>query len=138
MTATGSISPHGVPPPDADEQGHLAAVRRYQMLDTSPDDAFDQVASLAARIFHAPMAGVAIVDTDRVWFKATHGLGGVTQVGRDPGLCASAILHDTPYVVTDALADPRTATTRSSEVSRACGSTPPRRSSPPAVNGWER
>ncbi|MGW2302489.1 PP2C family protein-serine/threonine phosphatase [Streptomyces sp. NPDC001809] len=87
----------------------MAAVRRYQILDTPPDGAFDKVASLAARIFDAPMASVAIVDADRVWFKAAHGLGDVTQIGRDPGLCASAILDNIPYAVSDALTDPRTA-----------------------------
>ncbi|MYR55692.1 GAF domain-containing protein, partial [Streptomyces sp. SID625] len=50
---------------------------------------------------------VSIVDTDRVWFKAAHGLHGVTETARAPGLCASAILHDEPYVVADAAADPR-------------------------------
>jgi sigma-B regulation protein RsbU (phosphoserine phosphatase) len=55
------------------------------------------------------MASVTIVDSDRIWFKATHGLDGVTQIGRDPGLCASAIQHNEPYAVTDAEIDPRTA-----------------------------
>jgi len=50
---------------------------------------------------------VSIVDTDRIWFKAAYGFRGVTQIGRDPGLCASAILDDAPYVVCDALADAR-------------------------------
>lgn len=92
-------------PPD--EDARLAAVRRYQILDTPPDGAFDRIAALAARIFEAPMATVAIVDADRVWFKATHGLTGMDQVGRDPGLCASAILRGEPYVVTDTVTDAR-------------------------------
>nr|WP_238420943.1 GAF domain-containing SpoIIE family protein phosphatase [Streptomyces taklimakanensis] len=78
-------------------------------MDTPPEGAFDTVTSLAARIFGTPMAAVAIVDADRVWFKATHGLGGITQIGREPGLCASPFLHDAPCVVPDALGDPRTA-----------------------------
>jgi sigma-B regulation protein RsbU (phosphoserine phosphatase) len=90
------------------EQARMAAVARYDVLDTPRDGAFDRVAALAARLLHAPIATVTIVDTDRIWFKATHGLEGVTQVGRDPGLCASAIQQDAPYVVDDALTDPRT------------------------------
>ncbi|GAA2286046.1 hypothetical protein GCM10010402_49690 [Actinomadura luteofluorescens] len=97
-----------VPAPAA-ERERLAAVRRYRILDTPPDGTFDTIASLAARCCDAPIATVAIVDSDRIWFKAAHGLHGVSQIDRDPGLCASAILHDTPYVVTDALTDPRTA-----------------------------
>ncbi|MFE0724544.1 PP2C family protein-serine/threonine phosphatase [Streptomyces rochei] len=91
----------------AAEEARLAAVRRYHILDTPPDGAFDRIASLAARLFDAPMATVAIVDTDRVWFKAAHGLDGISETGREPGLCASAILHGEPYVVTDADSDAR-------------------------------
>jgi sigma-B regulation protein RsbU (phosphoserine phosphatase) len=89
------------------EEARLAAVRHYQVLDTPPDGAFDRIASLAARMFDAPMATVAIVDTDRVWFKAAHGLDGITEIDREPGLCGSAILHGEPYVVTDAGSDAR-------------------------------
>jgi sigma-B regulation protein RsbU (phosphoserine phosphatase) len=64
---------------------------------------------MAARLLDAPIATVTIVDEDRIWFKAAHGLDGVHQIGRDPGLCASAIQHGAPYVITDALRDPRTA-----------------------------
>lgn len=81
-------------------------MRRYDILDTPPDGTFDRITSLAARIFDVPMAIVSIVDTDRIWFKSHHGLD-ATQVDRDPGLCASAILQPEPYVLADASADPR-------------------------------
>ncbi|MFE4173394.1 PP2C family protein-serine/threonine phosphatase [Streptomyces sp. NPDC056909] len=93
----------------ADERRRLAAVRRYQIVDSPPDGAFDKIASLAARIFDTPMATVAIVDSDRVWLKAAHGLKNISETSRDPGLCASAILHAEPYVVSDTLTDPRAA-----------------------------
>ncbi|WAP52512.1 GAF domain-containing protein [Arthrobacter sp. ATA002] len=54
-----------------------------------------------------PVAIVSVVDTDRIWFKSHHGTD-VQQIGRDPGLCASAILQDDAWVVSDARADPRT------------------------------
>lgn len=88
------------------EQERLDAVRRYEILDTPPDGAFDRIAALAARFLDVPIATVSIVDRDRIWFKATHGLD-VEETGRDPGLCASVILQDAPYVVRDALKDPR-------------------------------
>ncbi|MFD5629173.1 PP2C family protein-serine/threonine phosphatase [Streptomyces sp. NPDC127072] len=91
-----------------DEQRRLAAVRRYAVLDTPPDGAFDKIASLAARIFDVPMATVAIVDGDRVWFKAAHGFQGVQEIPRDPALRAFPLGEDGPYVVTDSLTDPRT------------------------------
>lgn len=90
------------------EKSRLEAVHRYRILDTPPDGAFDRVALLAGRVFQAPMATVTIVDEDRIWFKASQGLpNGVTQIAREPGLCASAILQDEPYIVPDALRDPR-------------------------------
>jgi hypothetical protein len=91
-----------VPP---DEAERIAAVRRLDVLDTPPDEALDRIAALAAALFDVPFAVISIVDTDRIWFKARHGLD-ATQIDRGPGLCASAILGDGPYVVSDAAADP--------------------------------
>jgi GAF domain-containing protein len=90
----------------ADEDGRLDAVRRYDVLDTPPDGAFERVTRLAARLLGTPIAIVSIVDHDRIWFKSRYGLD-VDEVGRDPGLCASAILHDGPWVIEDARRDPR-------------------------------
>jgi GAF domain-containing protein len=86
----------------------LAAVARYQVLDTPRDGTFDRVARMAATVLDTPIALVTIVDSDRVWFAASVGLAGVEQVGVEPGLCASAVLQDGPYVVDDAALDPRT------------------------------
>lgn len=93
-------------PDAADEEGRMIAVRRYDLLDTPPDDTFDQITALAARAFRVPIALVSVVDHDRIWFKSRHGLA-VEQIDRDAGLCASAILQDKPWVVTDARIDPR-------------------------------
>jgi len=95
-------------PDDFDiERNRLAAVRRFAILDTPPDGAFDRITALAARELGVPIAIVSIVDHDRIWFKSHHGLD-VEQVDRDPGLCASCILQDGPWLVTDARRDPRT------------------------------
>lgn len=91
----------------ANEHERLAAVRRYNVLDTPPDGAFERVTALAARLFDVPIAIVSIVDQDRIWFKSHHGID-VSEIDRDPGLCASAILQGEPWVVTDASVDPRT------------------------------
>ena len=89
----------------ADEDARIAAVRRYEILDSPRDGAFDRITELAARLFKVPISIVSIVDEDRIWFKSRHGID-VEQVGRDPGLCASAILQEGSLVVADALADP--------------------------------
>ena len=90
------------------EVDRLAAVRRYDILDSPPDGAFDRICALAARIFDVPIATVTIVDEDRIWFKACAGLD-VVQIPRVPGLCASAIMQDDTYVISNALTDPRVA-----------------------------
>ena len=92
-----------LPPGEAER---LAAVRRYDILDSPPDGAFDRITTLAARRFGVPIAIISIVDEDRIWFKSHHGLP-VEQIDREPGLCASAILGDTPYLIEDARNDPR-------------------------------
>jgi GAF domain-containing protein len=90
------------------ERERLEAVRRYDILDTPPDGSFNRVTAIAAEIFDVPIALVTIVDEDRIWFKAKTGLDGVDEIPRSPGLCASAILQQSPYVVEEARKDPRT------------------------------
>lgn len=89
------------------EELRMQAVGRYEVLDSPPDGAFDRITSLAARIFKVPIATITVVDHDRIWFKSKHGID-ADEIGRDPGLCASAIIDDEPWVVNDALTDPRT------------------------------
>ena len=98
------------PPTDLipeNEDMRMAAVNRYEILDSPPDGAFDRITSLAARIFNVPIATITIVDSDRIWFKSKYGLDAV-QIDRDPGLCASAVINYEPWVVNDASKDPRT------------------------------
>ena len=94
---------------DEVEAERLRAVERYAILDSPPDEAFDRIAHVAARCLQTPMATVAIVDSDRIWFKASHGLDGLDHVERDLGLCGSAILDGMPCMVPDTLDEPRTA-----------------------------
>ncbi len=98
---TKTVKRHSVP---AKEIERLAAVRRYNILDTPPDGSFDRITSIAARLFDVPIAIISIVDHDRIWFKSHHGTK-ATEVGRDPGLCASAILKDEPHIIKDAVLD---------------------------------
>ena len=85
----------------------MEAVHRYQILDTPADGTFDRITALAARIFSVPVAIVSVVDHERIWFKSHHGVE-IDHVDRDPGLCASAILQDQPWIIRDARADLRT------------------------------
>ncbi|WP_440116524.1 GAF domain-containing sensor histidine kinase [Paenibacillus sp. QZ-Y1] len=96
-------------PSQKTEQERIDVLRRYQILDTPPDGSFDRIAALASQLLRAPIGIVSLVDTNRIWFKAHHGLD-VQEIDRDPGLCASAILENVPYVLSDALKDPRSLT----------------------------
>jgi signal transduction histidine kinase len=91
-----------------DEDERLEALRRYEILDTPPDGAFERLTAIAARHFRVPISIVSLVDEDRIWFKSARGLEDVAQIDREPGLCASAILQDDVWVVEEADADPRT------------------------------
>jgi two-component sensor histidine kinase len=84
----------------------MSAVKRYEILDTPADGAFDRVTAIAARRFNVPISIISIVDNDRIWFKSHHGLD-VKQIDREPGLCASAILRADPHILTDASKDVR-------------------------------
>ena len=88
------------------EARRLAAVQRYEILDTPPDGSFDRITAIAARLFCVPISIISLVDHDRIWFKSHHGLN-VPQIDRGPGLCASAILQDAPWILGDAKNDPR-------------------------------
>jgi two-component sensor histidine kinase len=89
------------------EAARLAAVRRYDILDTPPDGSFDRITALAASLFNVPISIISLVDTDRVWFKSHYGLKGVNQIGKEPGLCASAIVQDDVWVLENAATDVR-------------------------------
>lgn len=92
----------------ANEPERLAALRRFDVLDTPPDGAFDRITRLASEILEMPISIVSLVDHDRIWFKSAHGLDGVEQIDRAPGLCASAILGEEVWMIKDATVDVRT------------------------------
>jgi hypothetical protein len=91
----------------ADEEARLAALHRYDLLDTPPEGAFDRITTLAGRALHMPVSTVSIVDRDRIWFKSHYGLDS-DEIGRDPGLCATVVQTGAPVYVPDARADPTT------------------------------
>lgn len=89
------------------ELERMAAVRRYDVLDTPRDGTFDRITRIASAVFDVPIAIISIVDEDRIWFKSAVGVDGVEQLDREPGLCASAILQDDIWLIEDARVDPR-------------------------------
>jgi PAS domain S-box-containing protein len=89
------------------ELERLKALRRYDILDTPPEESFDHITAMAAVCIGVPIAMVSLVDEDRIWFKSHQGID-VGQTDRAPGLCASAILSPGLHEVQDARVDPGT------------------------------
>jgi GAF domain-containing protein len=89
------------------ETERIGELKKYGILDTPTEADFDEITSLAAKIFNVPVAIITMVDTDRIWFKSSYGLD-AEQISRDPGLCSSAIMSEEIYIVEDARVDSRT------------------------------
>ena len=87
------------------EEGRLAALYRYALLDTPREDTFDDLVAMGARHFGVPYAVISLIDRDRIWFKSRFGIDD-PQVVRTPGLCATAIQHESIYHLQNASLDP--------------------------------
>jgi PAS domain S-box-containing protein len=88
------------------EAVRLEALRSYRILDTPPEQDFDDLVELAAAICEAPVAAVAFIDGHRSWLKAKRGIE-VWELPRDTALSSETLLHTDVFVVPDARADAR-------------------------------
>lgn len=90
-----------------DEALRLSALQRYEILDTLPEQGYDDITLLASQICRTPIALISLIDDERQWFKSRVGLD-ASQTPRDISFCAHAI--QTPHqtmIVPDAARDPR-------------------------------
>lgn len=104
MADTKMLSPGAIV--HEDETKRLTALRQYDILDTLPDPAFDEIARLAASICNATYAFIGFVDWSRVWFKSTVGFSG-RQISRSGSPCQFVVLNAKPVVIGDAADDLR-------------------------------
>ena len=95
-----------VAPLPPNESERLAVLRRYAVLDTAPEPAFDELTRLAAQICAAPIALITLIDGTRQWFKARMGIE-VTEVARDVSFCSHTILLPDGLIVGDTAVDGR-------------------------------
>jgi len=93
-------------PTPKNEARRLHVLWQYDILDTVPEEVFDEMADLASLICEAPIALISLVDEDRQWFKARIGTT-LKETSRDISFCAHAILGTEVLIVPDATKDKR-------------------------------
>ena len=88
------------------EDARVAALHRYDVLDTQPEEAFDRITRLVKVVLEMPMAVISLVDRDRQWFKSKQGVK-ASETPRNISFCTHTIQGTKPLIVNDAHADPR-------------------------------
>jgi serine/threonine protein kinase len=92
--------------PESPSTPAIDSERRFGVLDTPSEGAFDRITSLAARVLNTPIAVVSIVDSEGVWFRSHYGVE-LEQIERESGLFASAVFNGKPWEVDGARVDAR-------------------------------
>ena len=89
-----------------DEPARLRALRRYSILDTLPEQIYDDVTALASLICNTPISLVTLIDAERQWFKSMVGVA-IRESPRAFSFCAHTIGTGATLIVTDTQRDPR-------------------------------
>jgi len=90
------------------ETRRLRALQALEILDTAPEERFDRVTTLCARLFGTQGAAITLIDADRQWAKSlVGGEPGAIDVPREQSFCSVALDHADGLVVEDASTDPR-------------------------------
>lgn len=88
------------------EKQRLEVLWQYEVLDTLPEEVFDELTELAALICEAPIALISLIDEERQWFKSKVGVS-ISETLRDVSFCAHAIKSNGLFIVPDAAKDKR-------------------------------
>lgn len=91
--------------PINDEQ-RVENLREYEILDTAPEQIFDDIVLIAAQICKTPVALISFVDKDRQWFKSAIGIEGIYETPRECSFCSHAILQPNTFIVENAKNNP--------------------------------
>lgn len=90
----------------SDEDLRLIDLASYDLLDTPPEKAFDELVELACQLFDCPVSLITLLDENRQWFKSKRGIED-TETPREYSFCSHAILGDDVMIVNDARRDER-------------------------------
>jgi len=93
-------------PKCTNEEERLAALSSYNILDTEPEERYDEVTRLLSRACGTPISLITLVDRDRQWFKSEVGVG-FNETPLESSICAHALLQDDLLIVPDTLEDAR-------------------------------
>ena len=96
--------PHPPPPRPYDEAGRLDALRKLNILDTPPSEAFDRITRMAAQMFNLPIAAVSLTDSKRQWFKSRVGVDH-DSIPRMKAPCGQVADEAQILIIHDLLAD---------------------------------
>ncbi len=87
------------------EAERLSELLDYQVLDTPPEQGFDDLTALASEVTGKPIALVSLIDTERQWFKSKLGID-APETPRDVSFCGHAIHSDEVFLVENSLEHP--------------------------------
>ena len=88
------------------EDKRLESIKKLKILDTIPEEIYDDIVKRVKEKFDVPIALLSIVDRDRQWFKSCIGVDD-TETPRSASFCSRAIQEDKPLVIPNATLDPR-------------------------------
>ena len=93
-------------PREVCESGRLGILNGYAVLDTDPEQAFNELVQLSGFICGTPISLVSLIDSEHQWFKARMGVS-LVQMPHEHSFCQYAMLAKDVYEVSDASTDPR-------------------------------
>jgi signal transduction histidine kinase len=83
------------------EEIRLAAINRYEIFDTQPEEPFERIVSIVKALFGTSMAVITLVDRERSWHVAEIGFG-VSEMARQDEMCDRVIVRDDVLIIPDA------------------------------------
>jgi signal transduction histidine kinase len=89
------------------EMQRIQQLLSYEILDTTPEDEYNYITTLASFITKAPICLISLIDTNRQWFKSCYGIDNLKETDRSVSFCSHAINQSDIFIIENALLDER-------------------------------